>query len=237
VGRRNLRVRQSDSIQTAIFNARAVIQRSCTTAIEAGLAGVPAFSPQWMPAPFLMPDAEAVSVPCASLSELIDYLTDVFNGTYRPPEATRQSLANVVRECCFAADGLSHWRVSEAVYRALDPDPHVDQRRCRRQLYGLDDARDRALARAARHARHHLRLSPDWSFTRMREVPAMSWMRSGKHFDVARVQHLVDRARQTTPFTFGDAEDVVVSRDDRATLGGRAYARYGVTLAGVGRER
>ena len=70
LGRRNVIVNQSESIQAAIFGACAVIQRSCTTAIEAGLAGVPTFSPQWVPAPFLMPDAEAASVPCASFDEL-----------------------------------------------------------------------------------------------------------------------------------------------------------------------
>jgi surface carbohydrate biosynthesis protein len=230
--RRNLSVRQSGSIQGAIFGARAVIQRSCTTAIEAGMAGVPTFSPQWMPAPFLMPDAEAVSVPCASLAELIDHLREVLDGTYRPSEETRLALAGVVRECCFAADGLSHWRVSEAVYRALDPDTNVDHRRCRRQLYGLaEDTQDRRLTRAARHARHRLRLSPDWSFTRLRVVPAMEWMSSGKHFDVTGVQQLVDRARQTGPFPGSDGDDVVVRRDDQGRYGGRTYARYGVTVA------
>jgi surface carbohydrate biosynthesis protein len=243
-GRRNLVVRQSESIQAAIFSASAVIQRSCTTAIEAGMAGVPAFSPQWMPAPFLMPDAEAASVPCESLSELTSYLTDVLNGNYRPTEGTRQKVAGVIRDCCFAADGLSHWRVSEAVSRALHPLPRVNRDACRRHLYGLgrrlasagpdrggEHTRDRTLTRVARYARHGLRLSPDWSFTRMRDVPAIEWLNSRKHFDVDRVHHLVDRARRLAPFPFADAEDVIVSRDDRPNSGGREHARYGVTLA------
>jgi surface carbohydrate biosynthesis protein len=236
-GRSNLVVRQSESIQAAIFSAAAVIQRSCTTAIEAGMAGVPTFSPQWMPAPFLMPDAEAASVPCESLSELTDYLSDVLNGTYRPSETTRQKLAGVIRDCCFAADGLSHWRVSEAVYRALDPDPRVDREQCRRHLYGLEHdgsthiTREHRLTRAARYARHGLHLSPDWSFTRMRDVPAIEWMNSGKHFDVDRVQRIVDRARETVAFPFTDTNSLIVSRDDRASHGGSEYARYGVTLA------
>jgi len=231
-GRSNLFVRQADeeSIQTAIFRASAVIQRSCTTAIEAGLAGVPAFSPQWMPAPFLMPDAEAASVPCESFSELTSYLRDVLDGTYRPSEETREAVAGVIRDCCFAADGLSHWRVSEAVSQALEPEPVVDRSRCRQQLYGLHEAGARRLARAARHARHCLRLSPDWSFRRMRNVPAIAWMNSGKHFDTSRVQRLVDRARLTGPFLFGAGEEVLVTRDDRPPGGGQPHARYGVML-------
>lgn len=228
-GRENLLVRQSGSIQKAIFSASAVIQRSCTTAIEAGIAGVPAFSPQWVPAPFLMPDAEAVSVPCRSLSELTEFLLDVLDGSYEPSEAMRQTQAAVVRDCCFAADGLSHWRVGEAVSRVIEPRQQVDHARCRQHLYGLKDARDRRLTRAARHARHALRLSPDWSFSRMRDVPATAWMNSGKHFDIGRVQRLVDRARLTGPFVAGEAEAVLVCPDDRDQVG-NTHARYGVTL-------
>ena len=74
-------------------------------------------------------------------------------------------------------------------------------------------------------------ISPDWSFTRMRNVPALEWMQSGKHFDVHRVQRLVDRARQMGPFPFGEADDVIVTRDDWPDTGGRTHARYGVTVS------
>jgi surface carbohydrate biosynthesis protein len=242
--RRNVRVNQIESIQAAIFGACAVIQRSCTTAVEAGLAGVPAFSPQWIAAPFLMPLAEAASVPCASFEDLTMHIGAIVDGTYRTPPETSRAIDDVMRECCVAADGQAHRRVSDAVFRALErlalaPAPasesealsvsslaavsqaaataapsRIDYRRCRQRLYGLDALADAslgaspdplsgavrtarpegALARAARHARLRLGLSPEWSFTRMREVPAQDWMNGRKHFDAALVQRLVDRA-------------------------------------------
>jgi surface carbohydrate biosynthesis protein len=232
-GRHNVIVNQSESIQAAIFGACAVIQRSCTTAIEAGLAGVPTFSPQWIPAPFLMPDAEAASVPCTSSEELIDFLRAVVDGTFHMPLATRQGIAVAIRDCCFAADGLAHRRVADAVYRVLyDDRPEVDHQRCQRLMYGLEQSStETPLARAARHARLRLSLSPEWSFWRMRDVPAESWMHSNKFFDPATVERLVARVRHIGGLAAGDLDDVAVRGEDWTRDGRPTYARYGATIA------
>jgi surface carbohydrate biosynthesis protein len=229
-GCRNVSVNQSESIQAAIFSACAVIQRSCTTAIEAGLAGVPAFSPQWMPAPFLMPDAEAASVPCESFPELAAHIRAVIDGTFHLPAVTRQGIAVAIRDCCFAADGLAHVRVADAVFRVLDA-REVDHARCRRLMYGLGPAAGTALARAAGHARLRLSLSPEWSFRYMREVPAVAWMNSNKYFDAMRVARLVDRARAIGGFARAHLDDIVVSGEEWNRDGHPTYARYGATIA------
>jgi surface carbohydrate biosynthesis protein len=241
-GCRNVIVNQSESIQAAIFSACAVIQRSCTTAIEAGLAGVPAFSPQWMPAPFLMPDAEAASVPCESFPELLAHLRAVLDGTFHLPAVTRQGIAVAIRDCCFAADGLAHRRVADAVFSVLDP-REVDHERCRRSMYGLPSVSGAAtgpatvlspgtaLARAAQLTRLRLSLSPDWSFRHMREVPAVAWMNSNKYFDAMRVARLVNRVRAIGGFAQGDLDDVVVRGEEWIRDGHPTFARYGATIA------
>lgn len=229
-GRRNVRVNQAESIQAAIFSACAVIQRSCTTAIEAGLANVPTFSPQWMPAPFLSPDAEAASVPCESFSDLAAHIGAIVDGSFHLPAVTRQGIALAIRDCCFAADGLAHARVADAVFRVLQP-REVDHARCRRLMYGLGPAAGPALARAARHARLRLSLSPEWSFRYMRDVPEVAWMNSNKYFDASRVARLVERARAIGGFAQGDLDDVVVRAEGGTRDGRPTHARYGATIA------
>jgi surface carbohydrate biosynthesis protein len=233
-GHRNVSVNQAESIQAAIFSACAVIQRSCTTAIEAGLAGVPTFSPQWMPAPFLMPDAEAASVPCESFADLAAHIRAVIDGSFHMPTVTRQGIAVAIRDCCFAADGLAHARVADAVYRVLAP-REVDHERCRRLMYGLGPSAGHsaraALARVARHARLRLSLSPEWSFRYMRDVPEVAWMNSNKYFDAARVAELVDRARAIVGFTQGNLDDIVVRGEEGTRDGHPTHARYGATIA------
>lgn len=241
-GRGWLEVRQDESIQAAIFSACAVVQRSCTTAIEAGLAGVPTFSPQWMPAPFLMPAAEAASVPCESFDDLRAHLEAVVGGAYRLPDATRRALAETVRDCCFAADGFSHRRASDAVLRVVAPllrhPAPIDARLCRQHLYragvasplaaGVDEG---GMARVARVVRRTLRLSPEWSFTRMREVPALGWLEGRKRFDAAQVQALATRARQLGTFASEDVMEIDVRPAAHGAGGARTPARYGVTIA------
>jgi surface carbohydrate biosynthesis protein len=233
-GRGNVSVIQSESIQAAIFSAYAVIQRSCTTAIEAGLADVPTFSPQWMPAPFFSPDAEAASVPCESFAQLAAHIRAIVDGTFHLPAVTRQGIAVAIRDCCFAADGLAHARVADAVFRVLDP-RQVDHARCRRLMYGLGPTAGHsigaALARAARHARLRLSLSPEWSFRYMRDVPEVAWMNSNKYFDATRVAALVDRARAIGGFAQGDLDDIVVRGEEGTRDGHPTHARYGATIA------
>jgi surface carbohydrate biosynthesis protein len=235
-GRANLHVNQAQSIQAAIFGACAVIQRSCTTALEACLAGVPAISPQWIRPPFLMPEAEAASVPCESFDDLRRLIGRILEGSYRTPDDARRRSAEVVRECFFAADGLAHRRVGDAVYRALRPAARIDRRRCRLALYGLEPRTDAGLPRAARCVRHRLGLSPEWSFSRLRSVPATAWLNSTKHFDAASVRHIVDGARRRFDAARRESGEVVVL-PARATSSSRGNdARYGVTI-GLDRSR
>jgi hypothetical protein len=175
----------------------------------------------------LMPAAEAASVPCTSWSELVGYLSEVVAGNYRASPAARRSIDEVVTGCCHAADGRSYRRASDAIERILRFVGTTDSMLCRRALYQLDGPATGALADAGRHVRHRLALSPEWSFARMREIPAVEWTSSRKHFDAAQVRRLVDRACQCGPFatTGGDIEVSAGGGDQ-----GR-HTRYGVTIA------
>ena len=75
-------------IHPLICRSAAVMQRSCTTAIESVAAGVAALSPQWIPAPAVVPVAEAVSVPVESVrGPPRRGLDEILDGTYRPTPA------------------------------------------------------------------------------------------------------------------------------------------------------
>src|SRR5690606_1060773 len=47
----NVDVNDSGPVQLQLFRASAVVQRSCTTAIESALAGAPTLSPRWITPP------------------------------------------------------------------------------------------------------------------------------------------------------------------------------------------
>jgi len=79
-GLANVRINASGPVQPQIAMADVVIQRSCSTAVEAGLASTPALSPRWVPSPVDIPMSESVSVPCASYAAMRECMDAILAG-------------------------------------------------------------------------------------------------------------------------------------------------------------
>jgi surface carbohydrate biosynthesis protein len=202
-------------VQPEIYGSVAVIQRSCSTAIEAGLAGVAALSPLWVPAPWVIEAAESVSEPCESYAELRAKLDAIMNDTYQRPARIDAAIQRAVADWFFQSDGQSHERVSHAVARWLRGARQVDERLCQRHLCGLDGSTQFGPRRIAAELRFALRLSPDWSFRHLRRQPDVKWPETPKYFGVDEVQALASRiaaivaaqGRSLIPVSVGAARD------------------------------
>ena len=213
-------------VQPEIGRADVVIQRSCSTGVEAGLAGVPTLSPQWVPAPTINPMAERVSVPCDSYDDMRARLDAIFAGTYDTPPEIRDAIDCVTRDWFCRADGLAHSRVSAAVLARLGGST-VDRAQCERELHGLVPGPRRGTAWLGRTLRYRLGLPTDWSFRRMRRVPARN--KPGKSFGLGDVRALVDRIQQA-PATRGTRR-VTVSAADADPGYRRQLLGQSITLA------
>lgn len=179
------------SVTPRIFGSVAVIQRSCTTSIEAALAGVPALSPQWVPAPSLNPMAEAVSEPSESYAALQSQLRSILDGRYERSTPLRDAIDQVVVDWFHRSDGKAHERVGEAVSLSWPRDRIVDERLCRRYQYGLGGAPVPPATQLGQRVRYAAGLSPNWSFSRFRRVPRP--LKSAKAFGLEDVAPLVRR--------------------------------------------
>jgi surface carbohydrate biosynthesis protein len=225
-----IRVENNTPIQREISRASAVIQRSCSTGIEAGMAGVPTFSPQWVPAPWVVPSAESVSDPCASYEELREKLDLVLAGGYQSPPGARSALDEVVRDWFHRNDGLAFERVGGAVAHLLGRVGRVDERRCLRHLCGLDESVPVGLPRLAGEVRFALGLSPDWSFRSLRHRPETEWPQSAKSFAVDEVRELVRHISEGRAASGRSARPVEVrsAREDGDYL--RPHQGHSITL-------
>jgi hypothetical protein len=185
----NVEINETGPVQSQIQRASVVIQRSCTTAIEATLASVPALSPLWISAANENPVAEEVSIPCESLEALTDTVRQILDG--RPvasPELGKRR-RRVIHDWFFEADGRAHRRVTDAIGECLVEAADVDAALCRRFLYGVEKNGSRGGRRIGSRLRHALRLSPHWSFRKMR--PVVPSLRPEKTFAAAEVSALV----------------------------------------------
>lgn len=189
----NVEINESGPVQEQLYRARAVIQRSCTTAIEAGLAGIPAFSPQWIPTPAVMPMAEAASIPSSSYEDLRSNIGLVLSGAFAIPAHVERRIGEVIHDWFFMNDGKSHQRVSDAILACTRGTRRVDENLCKEYLYGIDGRRRGIVPDISRRVRYWLNLSPEWSFRQMRSVPSASWLGTDQYFSDADVRRLVDR--------------------------------------------
>lgn len=201
--RENLHLSKAGTVDGWILRAKAVIQRSCSTAIEAGMAGVPALMPSWIPTAVSMPTAEDVSIHCDTEDDLTRTLCAVLAGDFYPPKDVLHRLESVIADWFYKVDGHAHERVAARLLGL----PWEDGRRarvekCRDFVYRpRSDAPLKLRARA--EVLKRLRLPVHWSFRRWGSVgaePDLDWrVGSEKHFDAGTVNRLLDSFRACEP--------------------------------------
>jgi hypothetical protein len=163
----NLYVERSGSVTPWILNASAVIQRSCTTAVEATLAGIPAISPQWIDFSQYYPIPESVSVQSPDYDHLKATLESILAGDFEMPAEIKQTLNALISNWFHQNDGLSHRRVADAILNSLSTKTRPDRKKCLEFLYGLNKLRPLRKGSFANLIRYSLGLSPSWTLEQL----------------------------------------------------------------------
>jgi len=188
----NLELTREGSIQSLLPRTSLVVQRGCTTAIEAALTGVPALSARWLPMHWEIPSTEAVSVPCDSPDDVLDAVRALVNGQFRVPPTVAAGLQQVIGAWFRAADGSSHEHVADAVLDVLRKAEHAPDRPAMREsAYGLrfGSRTVDGWRRVSRWLKMVLGLPPQFSFRRIRTVSGYSgWRASAKAYSVGTVR-------------------------------------------------
>lgn len=189
--RDNLHLVKSGAVQGWILRARALLQRNCTTGIEAAMAGVPALSAAWLPVTHENPREEA-AVPCRSEEEMEEAVRRVLEGTYTVPVAAARRQREIIRDWYCGADGRAHERVARCILEAIEKGASRSVRlsRCKALAYGLGRPGLPLRARCLAGLRMAAGLPVEWSFTRRRSVPQTHWAESDKRFDSLSVVNL-----------------------------------------------
>jgi surface carbohydrate biosynthesis protein len=192
--RENLHCVKRGTADGWILRSAAVIQRSCSTAVEAGLAGVPALSTAWMPVAAEQPAAEAVSIQCHCRDELFARVAEAVESRLEVPPEVRSNLDEVIREWFYRIDGLSHERAAQRILDSLRRrNGRVDLGSCRREMYEVGRHRASLRARVVSRVKETLGIPLTWSLRQWRHVvPQGKWQRTEKYYSVADVQAVMD---------------------------------------------
>lgn len=194
--RPNLQLQHQGTIDGWVLRAAAVIQRSCSTAVDAALAGKPALSPRWIPCAVEIPSCEAVSHPVESSRQLTAVLSEIVQGRYQTPAEIHTNLRRIIADWYYAVDGQAHLRVADQIQSYVGCKQRSVVRLSCLQRW-VNGSKMRAVKIVThRLAAHTLRLPRCWSFRQWKPVPPRledpAWLKSGKFFGTSDVQHLVN---------------------------------------------
>ncbi len=163
----NVRVIQEGTIDGFLLRARCAIIRAGTTPLEAALAGVPVFSPNWIPVRYgISQEAESVMNHCASYEDLHEKISLSFAVSYSREISGINDCQAIVRSKFFLCDGQSHIRVADIIEETM----HELTRK--RTLLGLRIWG--ALTKIARRK------------------TIMSWENSQKHFNSDSIRQVIE---------------------------------------------
>lgn len=211
--RPNLHLVKTGTVDGWILRSSAVLQRSCSTAIEAGIAGVPAISPAWIPTPVPMPTAEAVGVRYETEERLVHALESILAGTFELPPEARRALDEVIDDWFYRVDGRAHERVAARLVDLASTAGGGVLENCRDLVYAASAGGDSLRRKARTGMLKTFNLPVDFSlrrslnpFTRAHDNGRSdpSWTpASEKYFDAEGVRKLTEAIE---PYMRGESQ-------------------------------
>jgi surface carbohydrate biosynthesis protein len=214
----NLHFVKRGPVQGWILRCCAVIHCGSSTAVEAALAGRPAFSPSWISTPAHYPVVDAVTLECATEEELRQRLQQALRHDPALLDPVRERLEGVLQEWFSSADGHAHERVTSAILSALaEPGPTVSRRRCEDSLDNLDNPAAGLRPRIHAVARRILGLPADWSFRRWR--PNSAGQPARTYFDENDINEILKSLELPLRTYYGSAARRTVSARSAQQLG------------------
>ena len=167
----NLHLLKVGTVDGWLLRAKALIHLRCGTAIEGGMAGIPALTPNWIESMRKLPHAEAVSH-LLSEDELFDAVSAALTGEFEVSQHIRNQLDEIVGEWYFRIDGMAHERIAQEILKVLAADGDgPDRGRCEAHLYGTGgNASGLTWRKLPRTVWKRLRLPPQWSIRKRRLI-------------------------------------------------------------------
>lgn len=193
----NLEVRREGTVDGWIVRSQALIHRQCTTAIEAGFAGVPAIAPMWIPTAADAPDTEQVSILVDDHDELAALLDAVERGEDVVPPEVRSRLDSIIDEWLLAVDGASFERVATAVLDHLpDRAGGVRPRALERMFYRFHEPATSLKGLAGRVGMAATRVGGRTAVARRLHPAAAAWDAGPKAFSAEDVRATLERLHE-----------------------------------------
>lgn len=214
----NVRVLCDGPVAPWIQVSRAVVQRGCTTAVEASLCGVPALEPVWLPCIKDIPLISQLSVPCSGTEELVGAVDAALTGGARPARTFDVAAVQELEKWFYRIDGHAHERVAEELVALAEATPGpAPAGRFENALWGAGRCDVRLAQRISRAAKRAVGRVPDLSDGYVQGA-LHPWESSPRAFSAQQVAALSERVARCRPRN-EDGVDVLQAAPNAAYRG------------------
>jgi len=199
----NLHLSRQGTVDGWLLRASVLIQRGCSTAIDANMAGIPALTPTWMPAPMSLEAIESASLQCPSEADLIEKVREAVDGTLKVPAETQAAVSRTISDWFHTIDGHSHLRIADTIMTYAQQATPPDRGLCRARAYGWGKTGTSVLQKLHGLAVLRMGMPLGYSLKSMRnqcEIEEANWDKTEKRFDADAVRILV-QAIENVRFT------------------------------------
>ena len=193
--RSNLHLVKQGTVDGWILRSTAVIQRNCSTAIEAGLARIPVLSPAWIPIYKAMETVEDVSLQCKTEADLINRLGAVLEGQQKIPVTIDAAFDEIITNWFYKIDGKAHQRIGDCILQSLSTNRSpIQSKHFRNVAYGTYRQNMSFSSKVASSIRKTFKLPVDYSFRNLldRKNIQSDWEHSDKYFDFRQVSTMIN---------------------------------------------
>lgn len=203
VSKPNLHIIRKGTLDGWLHHSSALIHyRNCTTNIEAGLAGIPVLTADWLPVHKHMPILENISISVPDLNTMKQHIQSILSKTFIIDQSIHANIEKTKLALYNQVDGLSFQRVAQAIIDSISKSPkHININKVKKWLYLHIQNPKGFLSVLLVKIRIIMRISIHWSFKRFRLIYErdLPWDKSPKAFRVDDIKKMVDCIQLHTP--------------------------------------
>ncbi len=186
----NLHLKKEGTVIGWLLRSKALIHFGSSTAIDAALLNVPAFTAKWLPAFPPVPLVDSLSIDCKDLDTLLKNITKAKDEGFSIPRSIISNTKDVIKKTYYKIDGNSHQRVADTILKSIkDKKNKTSNSFCEKKTLGWD--KHNISHKITSVIRKILGISPHFSFKTIKHEDRISW------WDVSEKQYsLNDIIRQ-----------------------------------------
>ncbi len=191
----NLHFIKKGTLDAWLHKSSALIHnKSCTTSIEAGLAGVPVLTAAWIKVGRSSPILDGISIEVSSMESMIAHINLIKENKLVVSQPIKERISKIQTELYYKVDGASSERVAQAIINSIQKSSKtILLKKAKKEIYAESISRKDKWTDLIIQIRERMNLSVHFSFSKLKNIyrKQLPWDNSQKSFSSTQVENCI----------------------------------------------